>query len=92
MNAAINEPTIRKVINRGWIPVVWHSPYGYRNGWIWKIGRKYIYLRADNSVKKIPLKNVSTIKELRKGKSSIPVVLDELRERLCKDKWESAND
>lgn len=42
MNHIIKEPTVRKVRNRGFTPVVYHCHYGMVSGWIYARGRKYL--------------------------------------------------
>lgn len=39
----IKDPTIRKVRNRGWKPVTYHSDEGFTSGWIYKEGTKWLY-------------------------------------------------
>ena len=41
MNHTINNPTIRKVRNRGFEPVAFHHTSGVHNGWIYKRGTKW---------------------------------------------------
>ena len=35
----IKDPTVRKVRNRGWRPVWYHSDFGNSAGWVYKEGR-----------------------------------------------------
>ena len=39
----IKHPTVRKVKNRGFKPVWYHSDYGYTAGWIYKEGTKWLH-------------------------------------------------
>ena len=39
----IKNPTVRKVKNRGWIPVWYHGERDQRPGWVYKEGRKWLY-------------------------------------------------
>ena len=39
----IKDATVRKVRNRGFTPVWYHSPYGWTAGWIYKTGRDWVY-------------------------------------------------
>ena len=39
----IKDATVRKVKNRGFTPVWYHSPYGQTAGWIYKTGREGVY-------------------------------------------------
>ena len=40
----IKNPPIRKVRNRGFIPISYHSDkYGIQNGWIYKTGHKWTH-------------------------------------------------
>lgn len=43
MQYLIKNPTVRKVINRGFEPVIYHSEHGQVSGWIYKEGREYLY-------------------------------------------------
>ena len=41
-NPTINNPTIRKVKNRGFTPIAYHDS-GIHNGWIYKTGTKWTH-------------------------------------------------
>lgn len=43
MTHIIKNPTLRKVRNRGFEPVTYHSAIGFVSGWIYRRGRKWIY-------------------------------------------------
>ena len=43
MNHTINNPTIRKVRNKGFTPVSYHHTSGVHSGWIYKRGTKWIH-------------------------------------------------
>ena len=53
----IKNPTIRKVKNRGWKPVTYHSDYGYTSGWIYKEGTKWLHFYSPTLGKKRLPKN-----------------------------------
>jgi len=56
-NYYIKNPTIRKVRNRGWKPVTFHSDHGYTSGWIYKEGTKWLYFYSPSLGKKRIPKN-----------------------------------
>ncbi len=43
MKAAIKNPTIRKVRNRGFTPISYHHDSGIHSGWIYKTGPKWTH-------------------------------------------------
>jgi hypothetical protein len=49
VNPKIKDPTIRKVRNRGFTPICYHTDMGYQNGWIYKEGRKRLYIHLVSS-------------------------------------------
>ena len=62
MSAAIKDPTLRKVRNRGYEPVRYQLPNssgvgGYVNGWIVKRGRKliHVYVITFDRIVRVPL-------------------------------------
>ena len=42
MKHIIKNPTVRKVVNRGFMPVTFHSPQGFVSGWIYARGHKWL--------------------------------------------------
>jgi len=48
----IKNPTVRKVKNRGWLPVTYHSEFGYTSGWIYKQGTKWLHFYSPTLGKK----------------------------------------
>jgi hypothetical protein len=48
----IKDPTVRKVKNRGWTPVWYHSDFGWTAGWIYKEGTKYHHFYSPTLGKK----------------------------------------
>ena len=63
---AIKEPTIRKIKNRGWIPVQYHTETGFEYGWIIDETPKYITIRMQGAEKnkRVPKKERRYMKEL----------------------------
>jgi hypothetical protein len=53
----IKDPTVRKVRNRGWIPVWYHSDFGNSAGWVYKEGRKWLYFYSPSLGRKRLPKN-----------------------------------
>ena len=56
-NYYIKDATIRKVKNRGWKPVTYHSDHGYTTGWIYKEGTKWFHFYSPSLGKKRIPKN-----------------------------------
>jgi len=54
----IKDPTVRKVLNRGWRPVWYHSEWGWTAGWVYKEGRTWLYFYSPTLGKKKLSKNV----------------------------------
>lgn len=48
----IKDPTVRKVRNRGFKPVTYHSEYGFTSGWIYKEGTKWLHFYSPTLGKK----------------------------------------
>ena len=48
----IKNPTVRKVKNRGWAPVWYHSDFGWTAGWVYKEGTKYHHFYSPTLGKK----------------------------------------
>ena len=42
MKHTIKNPTVRKVINRGFTPVTYHCQRGFVSGWIYARGHKWL--------------------------------------------------
>jgi hypothetical protein len=56
MKYLIKNPTIRKVVNRGFTPVTYHSPEGFVSGWIYERGTKWLRFYSPSAGKlKLPL-------------------------------------
>jgi len=53
----IKDATIRKVKNRGWKPVTYHSDHGFTTGWIYKEGTKWFHFYSPSLGKKRIAKN-----------------------------------
>jgi len=52
----IKMPTVRKVVNRGFKPVIYHTDHGQFSCWIEKTGTKRVWVRfTDGRLKKVPL-------------------------------------
>jgi len=65
MKHIIKKPTVRKVRNRGFIPVVYHSARGQVSGWIYKEGRKWMHFYSPSlGNKKLPLKEKRYMREV----------------------------
>lgn len=61
----INNPTIRKVRNRGFTPVVYHTDEGMYSCWVEKEGRKLLHVRfADGRVRRVPKTEARYMKEI----------------------------
>jgi len=53
--AMIKHPTIRKVRNRGFTPVVYHTDRGQLSCWIEKTGTKRLHVRfTDGTMRRVP--------------------------------------
>jgi len=65
----IKDPTVRKVINRGWRPVWYHSDDcgGNNAGWIYKEGRKWLYFYSPGLGRKRLPKNAKLTTIEKKG-------------------------
>jgi|TARA_R100001224_G_scaffold61548_1_gene36746 hypothetical protein len=60
----IKDPTVRKVRNRGWRPVTYHSDTGFVSGWIYKESGKWLHFYSPSYGKRRLLstdKNIKTI-------------------------------
>lgn len=56
MNPIIKNPTVRKVLNRGYTPVVYHGPTGMVSGYVYERGRKWIRFYSPSlGKKKLPI-------------------------------------
>ena len=53
----IKNPTVRKVKNRGWKAVTYHSEWGYPSGWIYKEGTKWFHFYSPSLGRKRISKN-----------------------------------
>lgn len=54
--AKIKNPTVRKVRNAGFEPVVYHTDHGQESCWIEKVGRKLLHVRfaGDQRLRRVP--------------------------------------
>lgn len=43
MKPVIKNPTLRKVRNRGFKPIIYHHDTGFHTGWIYKEGTKWTH-------------------------------------------------
>lgn len=66
MTHIIKNPTVRKVMNRGFEPVNYHSSRGIVSGWIYKRARKYLHFYSPSlGNKKLPLDSERHMTKLR---------------------------
>lgn len=45
----IKNPTVRKVLNRGFEPVTYHTEQCIVSGWIYKTGKKWMYFYSPST-------------------------------------------
>ena len=65
----IKNPTVRKVKNRGWIPVWYHGARDQRPAWVYKEGRKWLYFYSPSLGRKRLPKNAKLTPIEKKGES-----------------------
>lgn len=65
---AIRNPTLRKVRNRGFVPVRYQTDGGFYHGWIVKHGREYVhvYVIAFDRVLRLPPSEARFIKAIER--------------------------
>jgi hypothetical protein len=52
----IKSPTVRKVRNAGFTPVVYHTNHGQLSCWIEKVGRTRLHVRfTDGRLRRVPM-------------------------------------
>lgn len=65
MKASIKNPTLRKVRNRGFVPISYHHESGVHNGWIYKTGTKWTHAIFPSLGRiRISKQNMRFVKEL----------------------------
>ena len=63
----MKNPTYRKVVNRGFTPIQYHTRYGQYTCWIEKVGRKLLHVRfTDGRLKKVPMTETRYMKAIDK--------------------------
>lgn len=70
----ITLPTYRKVINRGFTPILYHTDQGQFSCWIERAGPKWIHVRfTDGSVRRVRHSELRYMKALDKDGSTSPL-------------------
>lgn len=71
---AIKMPTYRKVVNRGFTPILYHTSYGQQSCWIEKVGRKLIHVRfTDGRLRRVAKSEVRYMKAINKQGATSPL-------------------
>jgi hypothetical protein len=61
----MKNPTTRKVRNRGFSPVIYHTDHGQFSCWIEKEGRKLLHVRfTDGALRRVPKAERRYMREL----------------------------
>ena len=72
--AAITQPTYRKVINRGFTPIQYHTNHGQYSCWIEKVGTKLIHVRfTDGCLRRVPKSETRYMKATTKNGHTAPL-------------------
>lgn len=70
----IKQPTYRKVINRGFTPIQYHTRWGQYSCWIEKIGTKLIHVRfTDGRLRRVPKSEARHMKAIDKRGATSPL-------------------
>lgn len=80
----IKNPTVRKVLNRGYVPITWHTDHGVLSCWVEKIGHKLLHVRlVDGTVRRVSHSEARYMRQITKGGTTTPVNLKALAEALA---------
>ena len=72
----IKQPTYRKVINRGFTPIRYHTNCGQQFCWIEKIGTKLLHVRfVDGRLRRVPKSEARYMKTIDKRGASSPLTI-----------------